>query len=186
MDLEFTQRVQACVRCALSVTRQRVVVGSGPANAAVAFVGEAPGRSEDEGGLPFIGRSGRLLFELVAEELELTREQCYVTNVVKCRPPANRTPTRRELSTCEPWWIEQRTMLAATVIVTLGNTATHQVLGTDEAISQLRGRPVRLDDTTVVVPTFHPAAALRGGPSIVTMMRHDLATVAKLLRGGGQ
>jgi len=175
-------RAANCTRCALSTTRQRVVFGSGDPRARLALIGEAPGRVEDDGGEPFIGRSGQLLFELVSSVLYLVREQCYVTNVVKCRPPNNRTPTRLEIATCRPWLDEQLAALEARVVVTLGNTATRALLGVNEPISALRGRSFPLGGATVV-PTFHPAAALRGGPSVVEMMRRDLGVVAELLKG---
>jgi DNA polymerase len=182
MELDLAERARDCERCALSKTRQRVVVGSGSMSARLALVGEAPGRSEDEGGEPFIGASGRLLFQLVEAELGLTRAECYVTNVVKCRPPANRTPSAAEIASCRPWWEEQVEEMRASVIVTLGNTATRAVLRETGGISQLRGRPFAFGRGHVV-PTFHPAAALRGGPSVETMMREDLRVARELLVG---
>jgi DNA polymerase len=142
----------------------------------VVLVGEAPGRVEDEGGQPFTGRSGQLLMALVHETLGLTREQCFITNVVKCRPPGNRTPRRGEISACTPWWRDQ---LAATsgVVVTLGLTATTTVLDRRAPLHELRGRPLTLGPR-VLVATYHPAAALRAGPSVVGMMREDFAVVA--------
>jgi DNA polymerase len=178
----LAERAHDCQRCALAATRQRVVLGSGRVDAAVALVGEAPGRSEDEGGEPFIGPSGRLLFQLVESELGLTRDECFVTNVVKCRPPANRTPRRAEIEACRPWWLEQLAALRASVIVTLGNTATRAVLETTEPIGRMRGRPIALGQHTVVA-TYHPAAALRAGPSVVEMMREDLQ-IARAVREG--
>lgn len=177
---DFVARASVCTRCALSETRQHVVVGSGPMTAPVALVGEAPGRREDESGEPFVGSSGQLLFTLVAEELHLTRAQCYVTSVVKCRPPGNRTPTRTELTACRPWWDEQWATMGAHVIVTLGNTATRAVLGTTEGITALHGQATDVGGRTVV-PTFHPAAALRGRPDVTETMRADLRVVAALL-----
>jgi DNA polymerase len=156
------------------------VVGSGAFDAKLVVIGEAPGRSEDEGGEPFIGRSGRLLFELIDSELSLTREQCYVTNVVKCRPPQNRTPRREEIDACSEWLDEQLSLVSAKVILTLGNTATRSVLKSTQKIGELRGVVVRRGRFDVVA-TFHPAAALRGGPNVVTMMRADLQAVRVLL-----
>jgi DNA polymerase len=173
-------RAANCTRCDLSQTRHRVVVGSGALTAQLAIVGEAPGRAEDEGGEPFIGRSGQLLFELVSDVIGLTRAECYVTNVVKCRPPANRTPMASEVDACRPWWVEQVRELAAKVILTLGNTATRAVLETREPITALRGRVHVLGERPVVA-TFHPAAALRGGASVVDQMREDLAVVRDVL-----
>lgn len=180
---DFVARASVCTRCALSATRQHVVVGSGPIDAPLALVGEAPGRREDETGEPFVGASGQLLFRLVDEELHLARPQCYVTSVVKCRPPANRTPTRAELAACRPWWEEQLAMMGARVIVTLGNTATRALLETTEGITALHGRPRDLAGR-VVVPTFHPAAALRGRPDVTETMRADLRVAAAVLARG--
>jgi uracil-DNA glycosylase len=177
---DLATRAADCTRCRLSETRQRVVGGSGPITAALALVGEAPGRTEDEGGQPFIGQSGRLLFRLIADEMALTRTQCYVTNVVKCRPPANRTPTTAEVAACRPWWLEQLALLSARVIVTLGNTSTRAILETMAPISTVRGQVFDVAGH-VVIPTFHPAAALRGGPAVKAQMRADLRVAAALL-----
>jgi DNA polymerase len=177
--LDLSQ-LSTCTRCALSEHRQRVVIGSGPEGAALMVLGEAPGRSEDEGGAPFIGRSGRLLFELIGEELGRTREQCFVTNVVKCRPPANRTPTGSEIATCRPWLDEQLRRCQPSVVLALGNTAAKSLFGFDEGIGVTHGRVVQLGGAKGVA-TFHPAAALRGGPSVVEVMRSDLRIVRALL-----
>ena len=176
-DLE---ELTTCTRCPLSLTRHRVVVGSGPAQARLMVIGEAPGATEDEGGEPFIGRSGRLLFTLFEEELSLTRASCFVTNVVKCRPPANRTPTRAEIATCRPWLDEQRARIGPAVVLALGNTAAKSVLGFDEGIGRTHGRLVTLDGATAMA-TYHPAAALRGGPSVVDVMRADLRLLKRVL-----
>ena len=133
-----------CTRCALSQSRQRVVVGSGPLNPALMVIGEAPGRDEDEGGEPFIGRSGRLLFQLIQEEVGLSRAQCFVTNVVKCRPPANRTPTRDELIACRPWLSEQFQLVRAPLVLALGNTAARSVFRFEQGIGVTHGQIVKL------------------------------------------
>jgi uracil-DNA glycosylase family 4 len=172
--------LDSCTRCQLALTRQRVVAGSGPLLARLVVIGEAPGRSEDEGGEPFIGRSGQLLFRLIDEELGLSREQCFVTNVVKCRPPGNRTPTRLEVTTCRPWLDEQLAGVTSRVVLTLGNTAARAVLGFDEGIGVAHGRVVELGAMRAVA-TYHPAAALRGGPNVVSVMREDLKVVSRLL-----
>ncbi len=144
------------------------------------IVGEAPGQTEDEGGAPFIGRSGRLLFALVAEELELERDQCFVTNVVKCRPPANRTPRPLEIAACRPWLDEQIARCGPRVILALGNTASRAVLGFRAGIGVTHGQVVVLGASRGVA-TYHPAAALRAGPSVVDVMRADLGVVKELL-----
>jgi DNA polymerase len=143
-------------------------------------VGEAPGQNEDEGGEPFIGRSGRLLFQLLSEEAGVEREECFVTNVVKCRPPANRTPTRQELATCRPWFLEQLEDCAPRVVLALGNTAARAVFGYVDGVGQTHGRVCQLGDAQGIA-TYHPAAALRAGPSVVDVMRADLRILKQLL-----
>ncbi len=169
-----------CTRCALHHTRQRVVLGSGPRHAALMVVGEAPGKSEDEGGAPFIGRSGQLLTRLIADELGLAREQYFITNVVKCRPPANRTPTRTEIAACGPWLEEQLSEERPRVVLAVGNTAARAVLGHVAGVGETHGQVVTLS-SGVGVATYHPAAALRGGPNVVAVMRADLTIVRGLL-----
>jgi len=170
----------SCTRCALSLTRQRVVLGSGPQAAALMVVGEAPGRSEDEGGEPFIGRSGTLLTTLIADELGLARADYFITNVVKCRPPENRTPTTKEVAACRPWLDQQLALQRPRVVLAVGNTAARAVLGHHAGVGETHGLVVPLG-TGVGVATYHPAAALRGGPNVVAVMRADLAIVRKLL-----
>ena len=177
---DLAVRASTCVKCPLSLTRHHVVVGSGPRIPSLVLLGEAPGKNEDEVGEPFIGRSGQLLFTLVQEETGLLREQCYVTSVVKCRPPNNRTPRARELLACRPWWEEQLALLEPAIIVTLGNTSTREILRTKATIGELRGKVQPLGPSRVV-PTYHPAAALRGGPIVVSAMREDLRVVKSLL-----
>jgi DNA polymerase len=162
-----------CTRCSLSTTRTTVVLGSGPRTARLLLIGEAPGRHEDEGGEPFVGRSGQLLFRLLGEELNVQRRECFVTNVVKCRPPGNRTPRSSEMAACRPWLDMQRHELQPLVTLTLGLTATRAVLGVRDPMDQLHGRPVT-SESGVVIPTYHPAAALRQGPSVERVMRADL------------
>lgn len=169
-----------CTQCALSQTRTQVVIGSGPITARFVIVGEAPGRHEDEGGEPFVGRSGQLLFRLIADEVGLTRGQCYVTNVVKCRPPNNRTPKSSEIAACRPWWEIQCRTMYPDVVVTLGLTSTKSVTGQRASMSELHGEVVRRDGLAIV-PTYHPAAALRQGPSVEAMMRADLRVARGLL-----
>ena len=142
-------------------------------------VGEAPGRDEDEGGEPFIGRSGRLLFELL-HEVGVERAQCFVTNVVKCRPPANRTPKREELAACRPWLLQQLDDCAPRVVLALGNSAARAVFGYVEGVGRTHGRVCQLGDAKGLA-TYHPAAALRGGSSVVDVMRADLRILQQLL-----
>lgn len=179
MNRDLTE-LPTCTRCDLSQTRQRVVVGSGLRRPALLVVGEAPGRSEDEGGEPFIGRSGQLLFRLIEDEVGLSRDQCFVTNVVKCRPPKNRTPRRYELDACYPWFVAQLDDIKPRVVLALGNTAARAVFGYAEGIGTTHGL-VRDLGSCLGIATYHPAAALRGGPGVVRVMRDDLRIVRSLV-----
>lgn len=170
-----------CTACALAESRQRVVPGVNPSGARVLLVGEAPGRSEDEGGRPFIGRSGQLLDDLLAE-VGLDRAELAVCNTVKCRPPDNRTPKRSELDTCRPWLDRQVEVIEPSVVVTLGGTALAWALGRGVRIGEVHGN-VYERPGHVVVPTYHPSAALRFGPNgaPAQALRSDLQVVADLL-----
>lgn len=169
-----------CTRCALARGRTQVVFGVGDPSADLLFVGEGPGRDEDLAGEPFVGRSGKLLDRLMAEELGIDRRRCYIANVVKCRPPQNRDPRPDEIAACRPWLETQIELIDPTVVVTLGNFATRLLLSTDEGIRRLRGRsyPFRRGH---LVPTYHPAAALRSGGEVVAEMRADLVRAKRLL-----
>jgi uracil-DNA glycosylase family 4 len=168
-----------CRACGLSATRQRVVVGSGPTAPGLMVVGEAPGRSEDEGGEPFIGRSGQLLVRLIFEELGLERAQYFITNAVKCRPPQNRTPRVGEVATCHAWLEAQIATHRPAVLLAVGNVAAKAIFGFEEGISRTHGRPSSCGDVPGVA-TYHPAAALRGGPNVVDVMRADLRVLHSL------
>jgi uracil-DNA glycosylase len=173
-----------CTRCRLAVGRTQVVFGTGAPSADLLFVGEGPGAEEDRQGLPFVGRSGKLLDRLMGEELGMTRESCYIANIVKCRPPGNRDPKPDEIEACRPWLDGQLERLRPRVVVTLGNTATRTLLGTTEGVTRLRGRTYPWRDI-VLVPTYHPAAVLRGGPSSMAEMRADLVRAKLALAGAG-
>jgi DNA polymerase len=156
----------------------------GNAEADLLFVGEGPGAEEDRQGLPFVGRSGKLLDQLILEEMGRTRDDCFVANVVKCRPPGNRDPQPEEIASCRPWLEQQLDLIEPRVVVTLGNFATKLLLDTTEGITKLRGRayPFR-DGRAVLVPTFHPAAVLRGGATQMAQMRADLVRARLALEG---
>ena len=162
-----------CTRCALAATRTQVVFGVGDPNADLLFVGEGPGAEEDRLGEPFVGRSGKLLDQLVWEEMGLTREQFYIANVVKCRPPDNRDPQPDEIEACNPWLERQLELIAPKVVITLGNFAMRTLLQTKDGITKVRGTayPFR---GGLLIPTFHPAAILRGGAAQLAQMRADL------------
>jgi DNA polymerase len=155
------------------------VFGSGDESAEVVFVGEGPGAEEDRQGVPFVGRSGQLLDRLIAEELGSTRSDCAVLNIVKCRPPGNRDPKPDEVETCWPYLDQQLDLIQPKVVMTLGNFASKQLLDTDVGITKLRGQVYPFRGGSLV-PTFHPAAALRGGGVVLSQMRSDFVR-AKLL-----
>jgi uracil-DNA glycosylase len=144
-------------------------------------VGEAPGRDEDLQGRPFVGRSGQLLDKLLEEEAGLARRQVYIANIVKCRPPGNRDPLPEEIAACRPFLDQQVELIDPRVVLTLGNFATRALLGTNEGISRLRGRSYSFGRDAVLVPTFHPAAALRGGGEVVARMRADIVRAHQAL-----
>jgi DNA polymerase len=150
-----------CTRCPLHAQgRRQVVFGVGNARADLMFVGEAPGADEDRQGEPFVGRAGQLLTKII-EAINLRREDVYIANVIKCRPPGNRNPEPVEVATCEPFLREQIAIIQPKVIVALGTFAAHLLLASDAPISRLRGRVHHLGDGVRLVPTFHPAYLLR-------------------------
>tara|TARA_B100000700_G_scaffold108133_1_gene121959 strand:+ start:4132 stop:4695 length:564 start_codon:yes stop_codon:yes gene_type:complete len=170
-----------CTACVLAEGRSSVVFGGGSTDAKVMFVGEGPGAREDDLGLPFVGRSGKLLERLLAEEMGVERSAVYITNVVKCRPPENRDPRPNEIEACRPFLEKQVALVDPVVIVTLGNFASKLLLKTDIGITKLRGQSyVYGKSQRHLVPTFHPAAALRGGAEVLAKMRSDLVR-AKML-----
>ena len=188
---ELAAEMSGCVACELSQSRTRVVPGVHPPGARVLLVGEAPGREEDLGGLPFVGRSGRLLDELLAAA-GLIRSELAVVNTVKCRPPGNRTPRRREAATCRGWLDAQVAVVDPTVVVTLGGSALAWALGPGRRLGAERGQVHRLTlgsttggrgRTYDLVPTYHPAAALRFGPAGEprAALAADLELVARLV-----
>jgi DNA polymerase len=172
----------ACTSCGLSTTRTQVVFGEGDPSARLLVVGEAPGAEEDRTGRPFVGRSGQLLERLLAEEAGLARSDCFIANVVKCRPPDNRDPRRVEVETCRPYLAEQIRLIAPVVVLTVGNFAARLLLETREGITRLRGRSYPFGDATLV-PTLHPAAVLRGGVAAMTSFREDIRLVGAVLDG---
>jgi len=175
----------SCTRCALAKGRTQVVFGVGDPDADLLFVGEGPGAEEDRLGLPFVGRSGRLLDQLMADELGITRRQAYIANVVKCRPPANRDPHPDEITACRPYLERQIELIAPRVVVTLGRFAGQLLLDSKVAITKLRGRAYPYGGA-VLIPTLHPAYALRGGPGPLAQIQADLALVRQALTDSPQ
>jgi DNA polymerase len=159
-DLAALQKfLEGCPRCKLSKSRTNIVFGQGNPKADLMFVGEAPGREEDEQGLAFVGRAGGLLTKII-EAMGKTREDVWICNVLKCRPPNNRNPEADEVAACMPFLDEQIRLVSPRVIVTLGTYSAQAVLGTDEPIGRLRGRWQSARGVKVM-PTFHPAFLLR-------------------------
>jgi uracil-DNA glycosylase len=183
---EVYAQTQACVRCAeLAATRKTVVFGAGNADAELMFVGEAPGASEDEQGIPFVGRAGKLL-ETLLGEIGLERKEVWICNVLKCRPPANRDPLPAEIANCNEYLFGQVELIQPTVICTLGNFSTKLLRDDPTGITRLHGqaevrtlgrRAVRL------YPIFHPAAALYT-PRMLETLRGDFKRLPELLAQG--
>jgi len=168
-----------CRLCPLARTRTNVVFGVGNPDAALMFVGEAPGQSEDEQGVPFVGRAGALLTELLGG-IGLSRGAVYIANVIKCRPPGNRDPEPQEIVTCRPYLERQIELIDPKVIATLGNFATKLLLGTQVGITRLRGNRYVVGGRSIV-PTFHPAAVLRGGFASLADARADFVLLRRVL-----
>ena len=169
-----------CARCKLAGSRQRIVFGSGNPGADLMFVGEAPGREEDEQGVPFVGAAGQLLQKII-EAMGMRREDVFIVNTVLCRPPNNRNPEPDEVASCRPFLREQIRLVAPRVIVTLGTFAAHAILDTDEPISRLRGRWQAAHGARVM-PTFHPAYLLRS-PQHKKAVWADMQNVRDYLAG---
>jgi len=182
---EIERDAAYCVACPLAAGRTNVVFGAGDPHARVVLIGEAPGRDEDLAGVPFVGRSGKLLDRLVDEELGIGRSSCYIANVVKCRPPGNRDPAPAEVASCRHFLDAQLSLIDPRVVVTLGNFATRALLSTSEGITQLRGKAYPFGGAQLV-PTFHPAFALRAGGVVVAQMRADLVRARRVLEGAEQ
>jgi len=170
-----------CTDCRLCEQRTNVVFGTGDPRASVMIVGEGPGREEDLRGLPFVGRSGQLLDQLLGE-IGLERSDVYIANVVKCRPPGNRDPRPDEIDACKHYLREQIQIIDPTVVITLGNFSTKLLLREQRGITKLRGVAYAWWKR-VLVPTFHPAAALRGGQRVLEQMRADMELVRQVVAG---
>jgi DNA polymerase len=167
-----------CTRCRLHMQRNKIVFGAGNPRAELVFVGEGPGHDEDVQGLPFVGRAGKLLTQMI-EAMGLTREQVYICNVVKCRPPENRKPEDDEVATCSPYLFRQLDVIAPKAIVCLGLTAAQALLKTKDSISRFRGEWFDYRGTKLLA-TYHPAYLLRN-PNAKGEVWKDLQKVMALL-----
>ena len=171
----------ACTRCKLhALGRKQVVFGVGNANADLMFVGEAPGAEEDQQGEPFVGRAGQLLTKII-EAIGLTRDQVYIANVIKCRPPGNRNPEPDEVDTCEPFLFQQVDAIKPKVVIALGKFAAQSLLKTSDPITRLRGRVFSYRGASLI-PTFHPAYLLRN-PSAKRDVWDDMKKARAILQG---
>lgn len=169
--------IRRCRLCPLHETRTNAVPGAGPVDADIFFLGEAPGAREDEQGLPFVGASGKFLDELL-ESVELSREKVFISNVVKCRPPDNRTPHVDEVAVCAGYLDRQLELIQPRLIVTLGRFAMERFFP-GERISEIHGQP-RWINNVVILPLYHPAAALYRG-SLRSVIEDDFKRIAQLL-----
>jgi DNA polymerase len=181
---EAAAEAATCPRCRLAESRTQVVFGVGDPEADLMFIGEAPGLHEDRQGEPFVGAAGQLLTRML-EQIGLRREQVYIANVLKCRPPGNRDPQPDEIEACTPWLVEQMSIIQPRVLVTLGNFATKYVLQTQRGITSMRGAVYPWHGRKVI-PTFHPAAILHGGGEKSRQFQDltdDFALIRKTLDG---
>jgi DNA polymerase len=191
--LELKQAVEQCRRCRLHETRTKVVFGQGPERTRLMLVGEAPGRNEDLQGLPFVGRSGELLTKML-RAINIERREVFITSVVKCRPPKNRTPKSDEIAACLPWLKRQIGLIQPSIILCLGTTSAHALLDTDAPMAKLRGRfhqlpegfwpeGIRNPSEIKVAVTYHPAYLLRFGGARQKALKleawHDLQMVER-------
>jgi uracil-DNA glycosylase len=178
----YLDEAKDCVRCPLSESRTNVVFGAGDADADLMFVGEAPGRHEDEAGLPFVGQAGKLLDRLLGE-VGMERGDVFVANTLKCRPPGNRDPQPGEIDACQDYLRRQVELIEPRVVCTLGNFATKLLRGDPTGITRVHGRPevaVIGERAVRLYPLFHPAAALYT-PATLDTLREDFARIPALL-----
>jgi len=174
----LAEEICACTACPLADTRSKAVPGEGSPTARVVFVGEGPGADEDRTGRPFVGRAGKLLDDIITKGMKLQREDVYICNVVKCRPPGNRVPESGEVAACSPYLERQLAALQPAVICALGATACRRLLDTDESMGRLRGNTYEAYGFPVI-PTYHPAYLLRN-PAAKKATWEDIQRVMKL------
>lgn len=170
------REVAGCQLCELAKTRKNVVFGDGDPAARIVFVGEAPGADEDEQGLPFVGKAGQLLTNII-KAMGLKREDVYICNILKCRPPGNRNPLPEEISLCEPYLKRQLQLISPQIICALGAFAAQTLLKTETPITRLRGR-FQVYEGIKIMPTYHPAYLLRN-PSAKKQVWEDIQLIMK-------
>lgn len=175
---QLNDQIRVCQKCDLAKGRTNAVPGEGPENAEIMFIGEAPGFHEDRQGRPFVGAAGKLLDELLAT-IEIKREQVYIGNVIKCRPPQNRDPQPEELAACKPYIDKQLDLIKPKVVITISRFAMARWFP-DKKISEIHGKPKKFGDL-VVLPMYHPAAALHQ-PSLKKVLEEDFKRVPQILK----
>jgi uracil-DNA glycosylase len=174
---KISQEMGDCQLCPLGKTRKNLVFGVGNPEARIVFVGEAPGADEDEQGLPFVGRAGQLLTDIIVKGMKLQRKDVYICNILKCRPPNNRNPLPEEINKCEPFLKKQLQIISPEIICALGTFAAKTLLNTDIPISALRGR-FHLYEGIKLMPTYHPAYLLRN-PAAKKQVWEDIQMIMK-------
>ncbi len=174
------QEMADCQLCPLGKTRKNLVFGVGNPEARIVFVGEAPGADEDEQGLPFVGRAGQLLTDIIVKGMKLQRKDVYICNILKCRPPNNRNPLPEEINKCEPFLKKQLQIISPEMICALGTFAAKTLLNTDIPISALRGR-FHLYEGIKLMPTYHPAYLLRN-PAAKKQVWEDIQMIMKEIK----
>jgi DNA polymerase len=175
---DIRQELGDCHRCPLCQKRTHIVFGEGNPQARLAFVGEAPGADEDMQGKPFVGKAGQLLTKII-QAMGLTRQDVYICNILKCRPPGNRNPKPDEITTCEPFLVKQLQVIQPKVICALGSFAAHTLLKTEVPITVLRGR-FHTYQGIQLMPTYHPAYLLRN-PGAKKQVWEDMQMIMKTL-----
>jgi uracil-DNA glycosylase len=175
---ELNQSLHDCQACRLASGRTQVVCGTGNPQASIMFVGEAPGFHEDKQGVPFVGAAGKLLTQLL-ESVGLSREEIYIANVIKCRPPNNRNPQTDEIETCKPFLLQQIQLINPKLVCSLGNFAMQTLLEKKIGVTKVRGQVFRLPEF-ILFPLLHPAAALHQG-NLLTPLREDFQKLKKIL-----
>ncbi|MBN1684709.1 MAG: uracil-DNA glycosylase [Gammaproteobacteria bacterium] len=175
---ELAEKVSTCTLCELSQTRTHVVFGAGNAHADLMIIGEAPGANEDKQGKPFVGRAGTLLTNML-RAIGINREDIFITNILKCRPPGNRDPKPLEVELCTPYLKQQIAMIAPKLIVAVGRIAAHFLLNTDESMSKIRGK-MHYYENIPLIATYHPAYLLRS-PAQKAKAYDDLLKIQELV-----
>lgn len=174
------KQAMECHLCELSKSRHKVVFGEGNPHADILFIGEGPGATEDSSGKPFVGRSGELLTKMIENVLLVSRNDVYITNIVKCRPFNNEIPTPVQAHTCQPYLMKQIELIQPKLVVTLGATAYHYLTGDDTDISKIRGT-IHKQNGYTIIPTYHPSYLLRN-PSAKKDVFNDLLKIKELMQ----